>query len=60
MSASAISIKRVTHWIGGKAAESKSGKSGAVWNPATGEQEASVDFASCSLARIPTRSSNAA
>jgi malonate-semialdehyde dehydrogenase (acetylating)/methylmalonate-semialdehyde dehydrogenase len=46
MSASAISIKRVTHWIGGKAAESKSGKSGAVWNPATGEQEASVDFAS--------------
>src|SRR5688572_8174127 len=42
----AIGIKRVSHWIGGKPAESKSGRSGIVWNPATGEQHASVDFAS--------------
>ena len=46
MSASAIGIHRVSHWIGGKAVESVSGRSGQVWNPATGEQQASVDFAS--------------
>jgi malonate-semialdehyde dehydrogenase (acetylating) / methylmalonate-semialdehyde dehydrogenase len=42
----AIGVRRVSHWIGGKPAESKSGRSGVVWNPATGEQHASVDFAS--------------
>ncbi|MGA8595319.1 MAG: CoA-acylating methylmalonate-semialdehyde dehydrogenase [Bryobacteraceae bacterium] len=39
-------LKTVTHWIGGKAAASDSGRSGMVWNPATGEQRAKVDFAS--------------
>src|ERR1700751_5972387 len=42
----AIQLRRVTHWIGGKAVESQSGRSGTVWNPATGEAQASVDFAS--------------
>src|SRR5580700_6176043 len=46
MAASAIEIKRISHWIGGKVAGSTSGRAGAVWNPATGEQQASVDFAS--------------
>ena len=46
MAASAIEIKRSSHWIGGKVAGSTSGRAGAVWNPATGEQQASVDFAS--------------
>src|SRR5580692_1911909 len=46
MAASAIEIKRISHWIGGKVAGSTSGRMGAVWNPATGEQQASVDFAS--------------
>jgi len=46
MGLSAISIKRVSHWIAGKPVESASGRSGTVWNPATGEQQASVDFAS--------------
>ena len=41
-----VEIKRVSHWIAGKAAESRSGRSGIVWNPATAEQQASVDFAS--------------
>src|SRR5271170_4880652 len=45
MAASAIEIKRVSHWIGGKSTPSESGRSGVVWNPATGEQQASVDFA---------------
>ena len=39
-------LRTVGHWIGGKLTESTSGRSGAVWNPATGEQQASVAFAS--------------
>jgi malonate-semialdehyde dehydrogenase (acetylating)/methylmalonate-semialdehyde dehydrogenase len=42
----AIGIKSVNHWIGGQAVASKSGRSGVVWNPATGLQQALVDFAS--------------
>ena len=41
-----IGIKKVTHWIGGKPVASDSGRSGKVWNPATGELQAQVDFAS--------------
>ncbi len=43
---SGIALQRVTHWIGGKLVESKSSRAGTVWNPATGEPRASVDFAS--------------
>ena len=43
---STIGLKRVSHWIGGKTEVSKSGRSGVVWNPATGEAQAAVDFAS--------------
>jgi malonate-semialdehyde dehydrogenase (acetylating)/methylmalonate-semialdehyde dehydrogenase len=39
------SLKTVSHWIGGKILASESGRSGTVWNPATGEAAASVDFA---------------
>src|SRR5436305_2667067 len=39
-------IRLVSHWIGGKLAGSASGRSGVVWNPATGEQQATVEFAS--------------
>jgi malonate-semialdehyde dehydrogenase (acetylating)/methylmalonate-semialdehyde dehydrogenase len=42
----AIGIKSVNHWIGGKPVASSSGRSGTVWNPATGEVQAKVDFAS--------------
>ena len=42
----AIGIKSVNHWIGGKVVASSSGRSGTVWNPATGEVQAKVDFAS--------------
>lgn len=41
-----IGIKSVNHWIGGELVASKSGRSGVVWNPATGQQQAQVDFAS--------------
>jgi malonate-semialdehyde dehydrogenase (acetylating)/methylmalonate-semialdehyde dehydrogenase len=39
-------MKRISHWIDGKVVEGTSGRSGVVWNPATGEQQATVDFAS--------------
>ncbi|MCS7057779.1 MAG: CoA-acylating methylmalonate-semialdehyde dehydrogenase [Meiothermus sp.] len=41
-----VTLKRVSHWIGGRVVEGRSGRSGPVWNPATGEQQAVVDFAS--------------
>ena len=40
-----IALKTVSHWIGGKVVASASGRYGTVWNPATGEAEAHVDFA---------------
>jgi malonate-semialdehyde dehydrogenase (acetylating)/methylmalonate-semialdehyde dehydrogenase len=39
-------VRTVSHWIGGKLVASDSGRSGVVWNPATGEAQAKVDFAS--------------
>ncbi|TML72244.1 MAG: CoA-acylating methylmalonate-semialdehyde dehydrogenase [Actinobacteria bacterium] len=39
-------MKRITHWIGGQAVAGESGRSGRVFNPATGAQAAEVDFAS--------------
>jgi len=39
-------VNRISHWIDGAVVEGTSGQSGRVFNPATGEQAASVDFAS--------------
>jgi malonate-semialdehyde dehydrogenase (acetylating) / methylmalonate-semialdehyde dehydrogenase len=39
-------LGRVSHWIGGRVVPGQSGRSGPVYNPATGEQTAEVDFAS--------------
>jgi malonate-semialdehyde dehydrogenase (acetylating) / methylmalonate-semialdehyde dehydrogenase len=39
-------VKRINHWIGGSAVAGESGRSGPVYNPATGEQSGAVDFAS--------------
>jgi malonate-semialdehyde dehydrogenase (acetylating)/methylmalonate-semialdehyde dehydrogenase len=39
-------MNRISHWIDGKVVEGTSGRSGVVWNPATGEQASSVDLAS--------------
>ncbi len=38
-------MDQIGHWIGGKRAEGTSGRSGPVFNPATGEQTASVALA---------------
>ena len=39
-------MDRLSHWIGGKLVPGESGRSGPVYNPATGEQTHEVDFAS--------------
>src|SRR4029078_9199306 len=37
--------KPIHHWIGGKSVPGASGRSGPVWNPATGEQSGAVELA---------------
>ena len=39
-------MKQIEHWIDGKRVSSTSGRSGPVYDPATGEQQAEVGFAS--------------
>ncbi|GGJ39460.1 CoA-acylating methylmalonate-semialdehyde dehydrogenase [Deinococcus roseus] len=39
-------IKRISHWVNGSITPSTSGRHGNVFNPATGEVQAHVDFAS--------------
>ena len=38
-------VARISHWIDGRRVEGTSGRSGPVYNPATGEQSGEVDFA---------------
>src|SRR5881392_1472942 len=38
-------LKRISHWIGGRTVAGESGRSGPVYNPATGRQTGEVDFA---------------
>jgi malonate-semialdehyde dehydrogenase (acetylating)/methylmalonate-semialdehyde dehydrogenase len=46
MSSPNADMGRVSHWINGRIVEGTSGRQGPVYNPATGQQEKSVDFAS--------------
>src|SRR3954465_6874400 len=39
-------VKPINHWISGSAYAGQSGRTGPVFNPATGEQSGAVDFAS--------------
>jgi malonate-semialdehyde dehydrogenase (acetylating)/methylmalonate-semialdehyde dehydrogenase len=41
-------VSTVHHWIGGASVDTGSGRTGTVWNPATGEQHAVVNFATVS------------
>src|SRR4051794_5027866 len=40
-----VAVKPINHWISGGAYAGQSGRSGPVFNPATGEQSGAVDFA---------------
>src|SRR5258708_424674 len=44
--ATGAGVTRISHWIGGKSVAGESGRSGPVYNPATGQQTGAVDFAS--------------
>ena len=46
MSQSIAQALLINHFIGGKPAQTASGRTGPVWNPATGQQIAEVNFAS--------------
>lgn len=39
-------MKRISHWVGGKAVAGESGRAGPVFDPSTGMQTAAVDLAS--------------
>jgi malonate-semialdehyde dehydrogenase (acetylating)/methylmalonate-semialdehyde dehydrogenase len=52
--------KRITHWVGGAPAPGASGRSGPVFNPATGVQSGVVDFASVEEIDAAVRSAKAA
>src|SRR4051794_19586 len=41
-------MNRISHWVDGKVLEGASGRSGVVYDPGTGQQASSVDFASSS------------
>lgn len=41
----AVGLNTVSHWIGGERVVSTSGRSGIVWDPATGQPQANVAFA---------------
>ena len=52
--------QRITHWIGGAPTPGSSGRSGPVFNPATGVQSGVVDFASADEVDAAVRSARAA
>jgi malonate-semialdehyde dehydrogenase (acetylating)/methylmalonate-semialdehyde dehydrogenase len=41
-----MTVERISHWSGGKVVPSESGRTGPVFNPATGEHTHDVDLAS--------------
>jgi malonate-semialdehyde dehydrogenase (acetylating)/methylmalonate-semialdehyde dehydrogenase len=41
-----MAVERISHWIGGKGVPGESGRTGPVFDPATGQQTHEVDFAS--------------
>ena len=55
-----VGTRTVSHWIGGKPVSSDSGRSGTVWNPATGIEQARVEFASAADVDRAVASSKAA
>src|SRR5262245_21755627 len=53
-------VKPINHWISGSRYEGRSGRSGPVFNPATGEQTGAVDFASAEEVDSAVQAANAA
>jgi len=53
-------MNRISHWVNNKVVAGTSGKSGKVFNPATGKQQAEVDFASAADADLVIASAKTA
>jgi malonate-semialdehyde dehydrogenase (acetylating)/methylmalonate-semialdehyde dehydrogenase len=53
-------LARISHWIDGAVVPGRSGRSGPVWNPATGAQQAEVDLASAEEVDAAVASAKAA
>lgn len=53
-------MQRINHWIGNRPVAGTSGRTGKVFNPATGEQQAEVDLASSAEVDAVVASSKAA
>ncbi len=53
-------VKRISHWIGGRAVAGESGRSGPVYNPALGKQTGAVDFASAEEIDLAVQTAKAA
>jgi malonate-semialdehyde dehydrogenase (acetylating) / methylmalonate-semialdehyde dehydrogenase len=58
--AEAVDANRISHWIGGRAVAGGSGRSGPVFNPATGRQTGAVDFATAEEVDAAVQSAKAA
>jgi malonate-semialdehyde dehydrogenase (acetylating)/methylmalonate-semialdehyde dehydrogenase len=50
-----MSMRRIGHWIGGQAVEGGPGRTGPVWDPATGERQAEVALASAEEVNLAVR-----
>jgi malonate-semialdehyde dehydrogenase (acetylating)/methylmalonate-semialdehyde dehydrogenase len=53
-------VNRIDHWIGGRRVASESGRTGPVYNPATGLQTAEVGFASAADVGVAVRTAREA
>src|SRR5690349_22017624 len=53
-------MNRIGHWIDGRAVAGESGRTGPVWNPATGTQQAEVAFAEVAEVDAAVASASAA
>jgi len=53
-------VTRIPHWIGGTRVDGSSGRSGPVYNPATGAQSGAVDLASAEEVDAAVRNANEA
>ena len=53
-------MNRISHWVDGKVLEGASGRTGVVWDPATGQQASAVDLASAAEVDLAVGSAKSA
>ncbi|MDQ3462491.1 MAG: aldehyde dehydrogenase family protein, partial [Actinomycetota bacterium] len=53
-------MRKISHWIDGQVVDGTSGRTGVVWDPALGEQQATVDLASADEVGVAVAAAQAA